>query len=397
MKVGAPWNGPSPSHGVDDDGNDCLDCCCSWMSCPAPHHLVASFPSFIPEPITLLGTCNPGCGAAALHRFRDLGVESLGMRASGGGDLQNKLHRAWHSASCSQPLGATLGCVTEVPGGRDLAHGSRHLLAVRGGCGRLLPLRRHRALHPQPHAQGHSLLRVHGLVPEAGADHDGHARGERLREAVLAAVRQEEVHAGLQHVHLRQDGQAEGVRRGPERPQRVGLRAQRHQQERPVLRPVRPEGVEDAAPGRLAEFPSGQAPALAASRHGARLPTEVRAVAGDHRAHAREDHPPARLARLLQQGQRISPLPDAMLPLPLRLRLLPLLLSALRLELVLVPCGPASALLVQQWANCHEPDTCIVVRLRQLRRHRVLQVRACRHQGEGAVRDALHLAHGLEA
>mmetsp|Transcript_6008 Transcript_6008/g.19251 ORF Transcript_6008/g.19251 Transcript_6008/m.19251 type:complete len:247 (-) Transcript_6008:1017-1757(-) len=217
------------------------------------------------------------------------GATSLGARASGNGAGRlDERHGPRHPAGGTQPLRAAGRGLAEEPGSQGLAQRIADLRAVGRRRLRLQALRGRRARHLQAHAQVCGLLRVHDLVAKAGAHHDGGAHGKRLGEAVLAAVREEEVHTRHQHVDLGHHGHADGIGRRRQLPQRLGLRAQGDHQQRPLFGALRPEGVEGAAPGRPAELRARQPARPAVHAEQARAPAEVRAVARDDGAHAHE-------------------------------------------------------------------------------------------------------------
>mmetsp|Transcript_86568 Transcript_86568/g.225883 ORF Transcript_86568/g.225883 Transcript_86568/m.225883 type:complete len:330 (+) Transcript_86568:238-1227(+) len=207
--------------------------------------------------------------------------------------LLHQPRRARHAARPPQPLRAAARRRPARWRPPDLEQLLAHLRRVLRGR-RGLPARGgERPVHLEPDAEVNGLAGVHDLVAEAGADHDRRAVRQRLGEAVLAAVRQEEVHPGPQNVNLRHRRSADRVGRRGEDPERRGLRPQGDHQQRALAPAGRAEGAEEAAPGGLAELPAGEAALQAVRALGARVPAEPWHVTGDDGAHTRQHNPPA--------------------------------------------------------------------------------------------------------
>mmetsp|Transcript_84309 Transcript_84309/g.263414 ORF Transcript_84309/g.263414 Transcript_84309/m.263414 type:complete len:511 (+) Transcript_84309:57-1589(+) len=135
-------------------------------------------------------------------------------------------------------------------------------------------------------AHPHRLPRVIDLVSHRG--HHQHRRLLRdgLHETVLAAVRDEEVDALRQNVHLGHGGAAEGVARhcvaGGERPWRAARVLSHRRQDDVAAALLATEGVEGSPPHRLAQLLAREGAVRLA------LPAEG-AIGGGHGAHAHED------------------------------------------------------------------------------------------------------------
>mmetsp|Transcript_86567 Transcript_86567/g.225878 ORF Transcript_86567/g.225878 Transcript_86567/m.225878 type:complete len:571 (+) Transcript_86567:238-1950(+) len=299
--------------------------------------------------------------------------------------LLHQPRRARHAARPPQPLRAAARRRPARWRPPDLEQLLAHLRRVLRGR-RGLPARGgERPVHLEPDAEVNGLAGVHDLVAEAGADHDRRAVRQRLGEAVLAAVRQEEVHPGPQNVNLRHRRSADRVGRRGEDPERRGLRPQGDHQQRALAPAGRAEGAEEAAPGGLAELPAGEAALQAVRALGARVPAEAGHVPSEHGAHARQHDPPARGARLADLrehlgggGARVA-----------RRQLL-----ALRAGSRPVPGHAARARRVQQGPHEGEAGAVCLVRPGQLGRHGVLQVLGRRHQVHGSEPHAVVLAEG---
>mmetsp|Transcript_30834 Transcript_30834/g.73527 ORF Transcript_30834/g.73527 Transcript_30834/m.73527 type:complete len:236 (-) Transcript_30834:96-803(-) len=125
--------------------------------------------------------------------------------------LERELHGPRHAPG-AQRLGEVSAALRE---GRLRGHAEQrlaHLRAVGGHGARFAGVRKG-PWHLQADAQLRRLLGVHRLISEAWADDHGHPRGQRLREAVLAAVREEEVDPSLEKIHLGHRSSAQGVGR----------------------------------------------------------------------------------------------------------------------------------------------------------------------------------------
>mmetsp|Transcript_87536 Transcript_87536/g.107296 ORF Transcript_87536/g.107296 Transcript_87536/m.107296 type:complete len:211 (+) Transcript_87536:171-803(+) len=83
----------------------------------------------------------------------------------------------------------------------------------------------------QAYAQVRSLLSVHWLICKARTDHHWSAHAEGFHEAVLTSMGQEEIHPGLQQIHLRHHWQTEGVLWQLEMVQGISLWTQGNQQQ----------------------------------------------------------------------------------------------------------------------------------------------------------------------
>mmetsp|Transcript_43397 Transcript_43397/g.125240 ORF Transcript_43397/g.125240 Transcript_43397/m.125240 type:complete len:281 (-) Transcript_43397:20-862(-) len=164
------------------------------------------------------------------------------------GRPQDHLHGPWHAACLLQAC-CTTGCCRREAGLAE--HGEQGMADVRTVArhGRLLladiwvwPV------HLEPNSKIHGLQAVADLVSKARADHDGRTVRQGLREAVLAAMCQEDVHASLEDVHLRQHRHADGVRRWDNIPQGIRLGTQCHNEQGTILCGPSTKGVECTGP-----------------------------------------------------------------------------------------------------------------------------------------------------
>mmetsp|Transcript_71731 Transcript_71731/g.222462 ORF Transcript_71731/g.222462 Transcript_71731/m.222462 type:complete len:273 (-) Transcript_71731:558-1376(-) len=210
-----------------------------------------------------------------------------------------------------------------------------------------------------------------------------------FHEAVLTAVREEEVHAELEQVHLRQVRHAHGVGRRGQVPERVLLRAQGDEDERALLRGLRTEGVEGAPPGRTAELAARDPVRLPVKARHSALPAGVRGVPGDDGAHAHEHDAPPRRPRSPEESERVGRAAPS---------------SKVRgsgtvrgsLGLVPVHAGAAGALAIEQRANAGGNHALLPVRSRQLLGHVVLQFFRRGHQRRRSEGEGAHLAQRCE-
>jgi hypothetical protein len=142
----------------------------------------------------------------------------------------------------------------------DLAQGLADLLAIRACGQKLISSVWIRAVYFQCHAQIYSLAGIHNLIAKARTNNQWGSMCQGLHETVLAAMGEENVHAYLKQLNLGQTWCTEHIRWHHQRPKRIRLWANSHDnQRRSNVLILRAKGVEYTSPSSLTELSAGDA------------------------------------------------------------------------------------------------------------------------------------------